>query len=307
MVGQPEERLSFVMETDDGPIEASIEEVEELASQGNAGAMFALGYCYLFGVEKELDKGRGYDLLEQAAEKDSPDAKALLCRMHVEGDYFGLDNEKAAEYALAAAEEGITDGMLLYGLALLDGAGVERDPVKAAAYIRKAMNQGNPEARNTLGCMYLTGEGVEKDEQKAFKLFIQAAKAGNVNAMYQAGACLEGGVGTVQDIPKAKEWYSKAAGKNDPEASFRLGVISYESNDDHREAFEHFVKAGLGGVPDAIYMVGRMDLSGDGTDPDRDEGVKWLSLAAASGNSEAEEVLGALGINNKDDGGDDRS
>ncbi len=305
MEGKDDEKLSFVLETDDGPIDATMEDIEELSAQGNAGAMYALGYCYLFGVEKELDKGRGYDLIEKAAENDSPDAKALLCRMYIEGDYFDMDHEKAASYAKDAADEGVPDGMLLYGLALLDGAGVERDPEKAASYIRKAMNQGNSEARNTLGCMYLTGEGVEKDEGKAYKLFLQAAKAGNGNAMYQVGACLESGTGTAGDLPKAIEWYTKASELGDAEADFRLAIIHLESDSDHKDAFEFMAKAASGGVPAAMSPAGRTYLAGDGTDADREEGIKWLRLSKLSGNPEAAEILEAMGIKDKDNNGDD--
>ena len=67
----------FVMETDSGEVEVSLAEVKELASKGDSAGMFALGMAYVFGHAVEMDKEKGYDLLEKSAAQGNPDAKIL--------------------------------------------------------------------------------------------------------------------------------------------------------------------------------------------------------------------------------------
>ena len=102
----------FIIETDEGQTEVGIEEIERMAEEEDPVGMYALGMAYLFGHAVGQDSGKGYDLLEKAAEKGNPDAKALLVNMFFEGDYMGFDTKKAVEYAKDADDAGITEGQL---------------------------------------------------------------------------------------------------------------------------------------------------------------------------------------------------
>lgn len=296
---QSEQGKGFVLETDDGEVEVGLDEIQRMADDGEPAGLYALGMAYLFGVQVKQDSAKGYDLLEQAAKKDNPEAKALLVKMFFDGDYMGIDTAQAVAYAEDAAAAGIADGQLYYGIALMDGAGMDQaDPAAAAEQFRAAAKQGNAEARNSLAYLYLEGEGVAKDEVKAFKLFKNAASAGNVNAQYQTGVCYETGCGCAKDFPKARLWYEKAAAQGDGEAMDRLGMLYFNGADgfkkDPQQSFEWFLKAAGQGLPDSMYTVGCYYADGYGTKKDLLEAKKWLQLAKDNGHQTAAELLDRL-------------
>ncbi|AGI47775.1 TPR repeat protein, SEL1 subfamily [Thermoplasmatales archaeon BRNA1] len=298
MAGPADDSKGFILDTDDGEIEVGIREIEELAASEDPAGMYALGYAYLFGVCKDIDKGRGYDLLEKAAEKGNPEAKVLLVRMTFEGDYFGLDTEKCVQYSKDAADEGIAEGQLYYGVALMDGEGVEADPAAAAEMFRKAAMQGNQEARNSLAYMYLEGNGVEQDTGKAFTMFRTAAKAGNVNSQYQMGVCYETGTGCEKSYAEALRWYRKAADQGDAYAEDRIGIMYYNGDStlkaDPKKSFEWFLRAASNGIVDSMYSVGCYYADGFGCEKDISEARKWLNMAKDNGHEEAGTLLDRL-------------
>lgn len=256
--------------------------------------LYALGMAYLFGVNVETDRDRGYGLLERAASKGNPDAKALLAKMFLSQDYDGIDAAKATRYAREAAEQDVPDGQLIYGTALMEGAGgVQRDYAAAMEMFRKAAKAGVAEARNSMAYLYKNGLGVEKDEAKAFRLFKNAAEAGNSNAMYQTAVCYDAGIGCAPDELKAGVWYEKAAERGDALAMYRLGILYYQ-NEGYGEAFQWLSKSAADGVVEGMYATGLMYLNGVGVERDDDEGVKWLRMAAGQGMPEARKALDAL-------------
>jgi len=296
---QGEQDRGFVLETDDGEVEVGLDEIQRMADNGESAGLYALGMAYLFGVQVKQDSAKGYDLVEQAAKKDNPEAKALLVKMFFDGDYMGIDTAQAVSYAKDAAIAGITDGHLYYGIALMDGAGMDKaDPVAAAEQFRAAAKQGSTEARNSLAYLYLEGEGVTKDEVKAFKLFKNAACVGNINAQYQTGVCYETGCGCAKDFSKAKLWYEKAASQGDGEAMDRLGMLYFNGANnfkkDPQQSFEWFLKAAGQGLPDSMYTVGCYYADGYGTKKDLLEAEKWLQLAKDNGHQTAAALLDRL-------------
>jgi hypothetical protein len=293
-----EEHRGFVFNTPHGDMELSIEEVKDLASKGDPDGLYALGMAYLFGWDIEQDEKIGYDYLEEAADRGQSEAMTLLVRMFMQGEYDGMDAEKAAKMSFMAAKDGIPDAQMYAGLAYMDGVGVKQDYNEAARLFRLAANQGNDEARTDLAYLYQEGLGVEKDQSKAFKLYRIAAKNDNLNAMFQLAICYEFGNGTQIDLSKAVEWYTKGSDRGDPFASERLAYLVSEGYDgnppDAEAAFELFLKAANAGVPGAMFMVGYCYLGGNGTPADLDEAKKWLKMAADSDVQEAKEILAEL-------------
>lgn len=290
------EERGFVFHGPDGETELSIGQVRELADKGDPNGLYALSMAYLFGWDVEQDEAVGYDLLEKAVAAEQTEAMALMVRLYMQGEYDGIDSERAAGYAITAAKDGISDAQLYAGLAYMDGVSVEQDYSEAARYFRLAANQGNSEARTSLAYLFQEGLGVEKDEPKAFRLYRTAAKAGNVNAMFQTGICYEFGVGTGMDLSAAAEWYSKGAEQGDAFAMERLGFLMSESDPPReKEAFEWFLRAAMEGVPTAMHMVGYCYLKGIGTEADEGEARKWLKMAADNGIEDAVELLSMIG------------
>ena len=116
----------FVFHGPDGQVELSIDEVRDLAKNNDPDGLYALSMAYLFGWDVEQNEDVGYDLLEKAVAAGQTEAMALMVRLFMQGDYCGIDSEKAAGYAIEAAKDGIPDAQLYAGLAYMDGVSVPR-------------------------------------------------------------------------------------------------------------------------------------------------------------------------------------
>lgn len=291
-----EDQRGFVFHGPDGQVELSIDEVRDLAQKGDPDGLYALSMAYLFGWDVMQNEDVGYDLLEKAVAAGQTEAMALMVRLYMQGEYCGIDSEKAARYAIEAAKDGIPDAQLYAGLAYMDGVSVPQDYSEAARYFRLAANQGNQEARTSLAYLFQEGLGVEKDEPKAYRMYCTAAKAGNVNAMFQAGICCEFGTGTNVDTAEAEKWYKMGAEQGDAFAMERLGYLASESDPPRsEESFEWFLKAAMEGVPTAMQMTGYCYMKGIGTEKDEEEARKWLKMAEDNGVEEASDMLAMLG------------
>ena len=293
-----EEERGFVFNTPDGDVEMSIAEIRDMAAQGDPDGLYALGMAYLFGWDIEQDEAMGYDCLERAANDGQTEAMTLLVRMFMQGEYEGIDADKAAQMAKTAAADGIPDAQMYLGLAYMDGVHVPQDYDLAAKYFRLAANQGNDEARTNLAYLIQNGLGMDKDEPKAFKMYRTAAKNGNMNAMFHLAVCYEFGSGTKVDLASAVEWYRKGSDMGDPFATERMAYLASEGygdkGPDAELAFELFLKAANSGVPGSMFMVGYCYLKGAGTEPDVEEAKKWLKMAADSDVQEAKDLLSEI-------------
>ena len=288
----------FVFHTRNGDVDMDISQVKDLAAKGDPDGLYALAMAYLYGWDVPEDRGLGFEYLEKAVEAGQLDAKALMVSLYMQGEYDGIDSDKAAEYSIEAAAEGIPEAQLYAGLAYMDGVSVQQDYAEAARMFRLAMNQGNQEARTNLGYLYQNGLGVEKDEAKAFKLYRTSAKSGNVSGLFHMGVCCEFGIGTEVDYVQAKECYEEGAKMGDPFAAERLGFLYSqglgELSADAEKSFECFLQGATGGSVSAMYMVGYMYLHGIGTEKSEEEAMKWLKMASDNGYEEAVELLTIL-------------
>lgn len=103
------EERGFIFHGPDGETELSIGQVRELADRGDPDGLYALSMAYLFGWDVEQDEAVGYDLLEKAVAAGQTEAMALMVRLYMQGEYDGIDSERAAGYAITAAKDGIPD------------------------------------------------------------------------------------------------------------------------------------------------------------------------------------------------------
>lgn len=109
----------------------NIKELEELAGNGDVGAIYELGQRYYNGVGVDVDyvKARGY--FEVAAERGSQGSNYYL-------------------------------GKIYY-----NGKGVQTNHLKAKEYFEKSSKADNVFSTYYLGKLYYWGDGVEKDYNKA--------------------------------------------------------------------------------------------------------------------------------------------
>ena len=112
-----QEGSGFVFHTPQGERELTIQEVSELAAKDDPDGLYAMAMAYLFGWDTEEDSEKGYYYLEKAVAAGQTDAMALMVRLFMQGEYDGIDSERAAKLAIKAAKDGIPDAQAFAGLA----------------------------------------------------------------------------------------------------------------------------------------------------------------------------------------------
>ena len=112
-----------------------INELETLAKNGDAGALYELGQMYFKGIGG------------------------------VEVNY-----NKAREYFEVAAESGSKGANYYLGKIYYNGNGVQINHLKAKEYFEKSSSYENVFSKYYLGKLYYWGDGVEKDYNKANEL-----------------------------------------------------------------------------------------------------------------------------------------
>jgi TPR repeat protein len=163
----------------------------------------------------------------------------------------------------AQAKRGDPEAQCQLGMYYHEGLEVAPDYQAAGIWFHKAAEQEHPVAQLALGKMYLNGEGVLPDEVQAAMWIRKAAEQGFAPAQDELASMHLNGIGVVKDEAEAVNWATKAAEQGFTDAQFHLGCLL--SSNVH-----------------------------DGVTPDNVAASVWLSLAAAEGHLEAEELLATL-------------
>ena len=119
-----------------------IKVLEELAGNGDVGALCKLGELYLTGnggVGVDLNKARG--LFEAASAKGSNGANYNLGKMYYDGTGVGTDHAKAKEYFEKSASADNVFSKYYLGKLYYWGDGVEKDYNKANEYKVSILNR----------------------------------------------------------------------------------------------------------------------------------------------------------------------
>jgi TPR repeat protein len=158
----------------------------------------------------------------KAIEQGNADAMWLLGYWYEMGEIVEQDYEKTLYWYRKSVEHGCVEGLynlgcLYEGKAYIEGEQIKPDYKKAAeCYIRmfeqeNALESGviGPASYN-LGMLYVKGRGVEADGNKAFYYFQKSAENDDFNGCCALGLCYEKGKFIEKDKKKAVEYYQKA-------------------------------------------------------------------------------------------------
>ncbi len=132
---------------------------------------------------------------------------------------------------------------------------------------------GDPVAQNELGKYYLF-----RNHSLALSLFEKAAEAGNVRAINNIGLMYERGMGVEKSLPKAVEFYRRAAdqGLDIAQANLGIALSGQTSERDHVEALKWLKMAASQGESRSAYQLGMIYEFGiSGVTPDWREADLW--------------------------------
>ena len=243
----------------------SVDELIDLANNGDVEAMDLLGMAYEAGEDNEYVGISG-----------------------IEKDYV-----KAVKWYRKAAEQGCEFGQNSLGDCYYYGRGVDEDNVEAVKWYRKAAEQGFSLAQFSLGKCYYYGYGVDEDKVKAVKWYQKAAEQGDANAKTNLGWCYYCGFGVTENVQKAEELLLDAANEDNNLAMLRLGHI-YSNDGNATCAINWYKKAAEHGKAYADTCIGEIYRNGNGIKQNYEKAYGYFKKAANNGEPEAQNYLGLM-------------
>lgn len=226
------------------------------AEQGDADAMYELGYRYFDGTNGlAKDMTAAVVWWRKAADKGHRDAQYHAAYAYGFGEGVAKDEAESIKWMRKAAEQGHPDAQFSIGYDYYEGQhGLPKDPAQAIPWLTKAADQGQDQAQAFLGQAYLHGNGVEKNDAKALELLKKGAAQDHPVAQYELGmGHARGTLGLKQDAAAAAGMLIEAA---------EQGLV-----DAQKELAE-------------LYQTG-----GPGLMPDFQESLIWYLILAAEDNN----------------------
>lgn len=182
----------------------------QLANQGNAEAMNALGLIYSKGVSVPVDEQQGIVWLEKSAAAGYAKAWYNLGVLLKDAEN-PMDQGKALSYFEKAAKTGYTKSYHDWGGMVMKGKGTAQDYPLALSIFKEGADKGDPSSTYSVGYMYYKGLGCRQDYSLAVQQFELGAQKGSPSSMYMLGLCFRNGYGVAIDTEKAKFWLNKSA------------------------------------------------------------------------------------------------
>lgn len=196
------------------------------------------------------------------------------------------------------AEKG--DKAAIFALALVHilDRGVPKDEAESARWVEKAWRAGDVDVTYAVGMMYKNGELYPKDAVKSYLWVSRAMEMGSPDARYFVAFAKEKGLGIAIDSPSALKLYQEGAAQRHPLSLMRMGFLHREGKivaKSPQLALEYWTKGAETGDPILQTTLGFCYLRQPEFLPtaypempkDDVEAYKWLTLAAAAGNSQA--------------------
>ncbi|QHI69877.1 tetratricopeptide repeat protein [Tichowtungia aerotolerans] len=314
-----------------GNYRAAVGVFQELADQNSPAGMCRLADMYAKGLGGlPEDFVEAFDLYSKSAGAGYAEAQFALASMYEDGIGVDRDLVMAAKWYEKAARNGVADALCKVGDAEFASAvrwfgkasltpddemaqfdsmkHYKRDLSSAIASYRKAAAGGSAGAQYMLGRLHASGEGVVKDFDQALEFYKQAAGQNHADALFYIGLMYHAGLGISPNAEKAIFFYQKAAERGSRAAMFYLGNCHFFGY-----GVEQHARKGTEFYRDALQ-----DVSVDSEDStllndiwvfraareyavilwrkaavenDAALAVKWMSLAARSGDSFAREML----------------
>jgi TPR repeat protein len=157
----------------------------------------------------------------------------------------------------------------------------------ASGKLQLQADQGNANAQYNLGEMYAKGDGVPQDKVKAARWFLKAAEQGHAGAQTNLGWIYVNGGGVVpKDSAEAMRWFRKAAAQGYAGGLYSVGTMYHLGEgmlNDNVEGLKWIrMAAETGDDPDYMKALSLMYSEGEGTPVDYVEALKWMILATVN-------------------------
>jgi len=223
---------------------------QRAAQQGDAGAMYRVGYMYFSGQGVSLNFNEAVRWFKQSALEGFAVAQFTLGTMYREGQGVPQNYTESLRWFSHAAEQGHAAAQHQVGVLIWHGKGAPQDYIEGCKWWYIAANNGSENAREaiqTIALPLMTREQMVEASQLAqafkpqpprrlsdksgppayYQQLVTRANAGDPAAQYQLSLLLQTGAPTRDDLMEARKWVVQAAQGGHAEAQHQLGSMYY--------------------------------------------------------------------------------
>lgn len=296
-VSLPTENTASLPAEAEGPAKAAMDAFKEgrhskavelakpLAEQGNAEALYLLGYAHELGQGAEGSKEKALEYYKKAAAAKHKDAVYRMSFMLLASDKKE-ERDQARQALETAAKDDPAVAARILGEAYLRGMLTEKpDAEKAVFWWKRAADAGDVLSVLLVARFYEGQFGFPemKDMKESLANYAKAAGLGNAGAMAALGSRLLSGEEKIRDEKKGREWLKKAIAAKEYSAYLALGDFEENVKKDLKAALAEYERGKDAGQMDCMIRTADFYLEGKGTEKDVDRGTSLLVKAAESG------------------------
>lgn len=297
-VSLPAENAATLPAEVEGPAKAAMEAFQSgrhakgvelatpLAEQGNAEALYLMGFAYETGQGVEGSKDKALEYYRKAADAKHKDAVYRLSFILLASDKEEERDQARQALESAAKDDPAVAGRIL-GEAYLRGLLTPTaDPDKAVFWWKRAADAGDVLSVLLIARFYEGQFGFPelKNNKEALANYAKAAGLGNAGAMAALGSRLLSGEEKDRDEKKGREWLKKAIAAKEYSAYLALGDYEENVKKDLKAALAEYERGKDAGQIDCMLRAADFYLEGKGVEKDEDRGKNLLIKAAEAGN-----------------------
>ncbi len=264
----------------------AVELAKPLADQGNAEAIYLLGFASESGQGVEASKEKALEYYRKAAALKHKDAIYRLSFILLASEKED-ERDQARQALETAAKDDPTVAARILGEAYLRGRlSPTADPDKAVFWWKQAANAGDIPSLLLVARFYEGQFGFPelKDAKEALANYAKAAGLGDAGAMAALGSRLLSGDEKTRDEKKGREWLKKAIEVKEYTAYLALGDYEENVKKDLKAALAEYERGKDAGQVDCILRTADFYIQGKGVEKDTARGLALLEKAAEAGN-----------------------
>lgn len=261
--------------------------LRDATDAGIPEAQVELGVEYIKGGLVPVDPFFAFRLMSKAADQEYP--IAMFMRGYMCGCGLGTPKDEYAmeRFFSALGFRGDAELFLEIGMDYEYGFnGMKIDLIEAGRWYKNGADMGHEKCVISWNCVLekLNGSNKETFEERLERFshtMAEQEKRQSAHTLEVADHYME-----EEDYEKAMEYYLKSAEHDNPIALFTLALMYHDGitvrrND--RTSLDLLSKASMAGSEDAQYTLGDLYEKGRIAKKDRDEAIKFFSMAAANG------------------------
>ena len=264
----------------------AVELAKPLADQGNAEALYLMGFASESGQGIEASKDKALEYYRKAAALKHKDSIYRLSFILLASDKEE-ERDQAREALETAAKDDPTVAARILGEAYLRGRlSPVADPDKAVFWWKHAAAAGDIPSLLLVARFYEGQFGFPelKDLKGALANYEKAAALGDSGAMAALGSRLLSGDEKNRDEKKGREWLKKAIEAKEYSAYLVLGDYEENVKKNLKAALAEYERGKDAGQMDCILRTADFYIEGKGVEKDSTRGMALLQKAAEAGN-----------------------